>query len=273
MNNHPCFSKCMAKKYGRIHLPVAPICNIKCIYCDKTTSCVNESRPGLSNTILKPIEAYEFFKEQYKDKNYLSVVGIAGPGDPLANFENTIKTFNLIKNDYPEINLCLSTNGTSFPKYYKELKNIGIKYVTITINTLNVNTATKIYEYANIDNMFLENFEAGKKIIEKQNETLEILKEDSYFHIKINTVYIQGINNKEILSICSKAKEIGADLYNLIPCIKTSNTINKFQDINQKEFNDLKQKCNSIVPVMTHSSIIIIQLLPVYGFYGEEHFQ
>lgn len=252
MNNHPCFSKCAAKKYGRIHLPVAPKCNIKCIYCDKKSSCFNESRPGLSSTIMSPYEAYEFFKKQYNDKEYLSVVGIAGPGDPLANFEETIETFSLIKKDYPNINLCLSTNGTLFSQYYNELKDSGIKYITITINTLDINNASKIYESAYIENCSLNNFEAAEQIIEKQEEALNILKYDKYFYTKINTVYIQGINNKEILSICYKAKEIGAKLYNLIPCITTANTKNKIEDINYEEFNNLKDICNSILPVMKH---------------------
>ena len=34
-SNHPCFSKDAHKKYGRIHLPVAPRCNMQCNFCNR----------------------------------------------------------------------------------------------------------------------------------------------------------------------------------------------------------------------------------------------
>ena len=43
---HPCFSAQAHFRYGRIHLPVAPRCNIRCGYCDRRYDCANESRPG-----------------------------------------------------------------------------------------------------------------------------------------------------------------------------------------------------------------------------------
>ena len=46
----------------------------------------------------------------------MSVVGVAGPGDPLANPAKTFKTFELISEQAPDIKLCLSTNGLALPK-------------------------------------------------------------------------------------------------------------------------------------------------------------
>ena len=54
MANHPCFSQEAHKRSGRIHLPVAPECNIQCGYCVRKFDCVNESRPGVASTILTP---------------------------------------------------------------------------------------------------------------------------------------------------------------------------------------------------------------------------
>lgn len=46
LETHPCFTaKC--SDYARIHLPVAPKCNMQCNYCLRKYSCVNESRPGV----------------------------------------------------------------------------------------------------------------------------------------------------------------------------------------------------------------------------------
>jgi uncharacterized Zn-finger protein len=59
-NNHPCFSKEAHKKYGRVHLPVAPRCNIQCNFCNRKYDCINESRPGVTSTVLTPPQALAY---------------------------------------------------------------------------------------------------------------------------------------------------------------------------------------------------------------------
>ncbi|MBD3230391.1 MAG: hypothetical protein GF329_19585, partial [Candidatus Lokiarchaeota archaeon] len=59
---HPCYSEKAHFKVGRIHLPVAPKCNIQCKYCKRGINKV-EYRPGVANAILKPKEALEFLEE------------------------------------------------------------------------------------------------------------------------------------------------------------------------------------------------------------------
>ncbi len=46
IQQHPCYSK-EAHQYARMHLPVAPACNIQCNYCNRKYDCSNESRPGV----------------------------------------------------------------------------------------------------------------------------------------------------------------------------------------------------------------------------------
>ena len=94
--DHPCFGGDHSKA-GRIHLPVAPGCNIKCGFCERKFDCANESRPGVTSKVLTPIEGVERVRlvKQHMDLKggaKLKVVGIAGPGDPLAN-PKTFETF------------------------------------------------------------------------------------------------------------------------------------------------------------------------------------
>jgi 3-hydroxyisobutyrate dehydrogenase-like beta-hydroxyacid dehydrogenase len=58
-HRHPCFNPEAKGNYGRVHLPVAPRCNIKCNFCDRKYDCVNESRPGVASTVLTPAEAID----------------------------------------------------------------------------------------------------------------------------------------------------------------------------------------------------------------------
>ncbi len=50
ITRHPCFNESAKGTCGRVHLPVAPECNIKCNYCNRKYDCVNESRPGVTSS-------------------------------------------------------------------------------------------------------------------------------------------------------------------------------------------------------------------------------
>ena len=80
-SNHPCFSKDAHKKYGRVHLPVAPRCNIQCNFCNRKYDCMNESRPGVTSTVLTPQQALAYLSDVVARRPEISVMGIAGPGD------------------------------------------------------------------------------------------------------------------------------------------------------------------------------------------------
>lgn len=65
----------------------APKCNIKCGYCSRKHDCANESRPGVTSRLLTPEEATVKVREVMASPvvgPIIKVVGIAGPGDPLA---------------------------------------------------------------------------------------------------------------------------------------------------------------------------------------------
>jgi len=77
-SNHPCFSKDAHKKYGRIHLPVAPRCNIQCNFCNRKYDCPNESRPGVTSTVLTPQQALAYLGDVVAKRPEIAVTGIAG---------------------------------------------------------------------------------------------------------------------------------------------------------------------------------------------------
>ena len=61
LSKHPCFNDAVRHQFGRIHLPVAPDCNIQCNFCDRRFNCVNESRPGVTTSVLTPPEVENLF--------------------------------------------------------------------------------------------------------------------------------------------------------------------------------------------------------------------
>ena len=108
LSKHPCFNKDVKGQFGRVHLPVAPKCNIKCNYCNRKYDCVNESRPGVTSTVLSPEQSLEYMRRVLEKEPRISVAGIAGPGDPFANGEQTMETMRLLRQEFPELILCLA---------------------------------------------------------------------------------------------------------------------------------------------------------------------
>jgi len=59
-STHPCFSKEAHNKHGRVHLPVAPRCNIQCNFCNRKYDCANESRPGVTSHLMNPEQGVDY---------------------------------------------------------------------------------------------------------------------------------------------------------------------------------------------------------------------
>ena len=57
VSQHPCYSPAAHHRYARMHLAVAPACNVQCHYCNRKYDCANESRPGVVSEVLTPEQA------------------------------------------------------------------------------------------------------------------------------------------------------------------------------------------------------------------------
>jgi len=227
--DHPCFGGDHSKA-GRIHLPVAPGCNIKCGFCERKFDCANESRPGVTSKVLTPSEAVERVKlvKMHMERQggaQLKVVGIAGPGDPLAN-PRTFETFALVREKFPELTLCLSTNGLLLPQALPKILEFGVHSLTVTINALTAETGAKVYEWIRLDGHKLDGTLAAELLLERQLEGLRMAAAAGLL-VKVNHVYIPGVNDHETLDLAVKVRGLGAAMMNIIPVIP----IGLFRDI------------------------------------------
>jgi len=217
IREHPCYSEKAQHIFGRIHLPVAPKCNIQCNYCVRKFDCVNESKPGITSQILTPEEALERTREVINRHPFIKVVAVAGPGEPLAN-EETFETFSLIRDAFPWISLCTSTNGLLLLKEVERLKALGLSHLTITINAVDPEIAEKIYSFILYNDRRYEGKEAAVMLLDNQWKGLKKAVELGML-VKVNTVYIPGINEEEIPKIAELAAKKGAFMQNIMPLI------------------------------------------------------
>jgi nitrogen fixation protein NifB len=218
-SDHPCFGGDHSKA-GRIHLPVAPGCNIKCGFCERKFDCANESRPGVTSRILTPSEALDRVNLVLRHPAVgarLKVVGIAGPGDPLAN-PRTFETFRLVRAAHPGMTLCLSTNGLLLPETLPELLELGLHSLTVTINALTPETGAKVYEWVAFAGQKLEGEAGAALLLERQFAGLRAAAAAGLL-VKVNHVYIPGVNDHETLELAVRVRELGAAMMNIIPVI------------------------------------------------------
>jgi nitrogen fixation protein NifB len=220
-SEHPCFGGDHSKA-GRIHLPVAPGCNIKCGFCERKFDCANESRPGVTSRVLTPEQAVERVRlvKRHMERQggaQLKVVGIAGPGDPLAN-PRTFETFRLVRAAFPEMTLCLSTNGLRLPEMIDILTELDLHSLTVTINALTAETGALVYEWIKLDGRRLDGAAAAALLLERQLEGVRLAAAAGLL-VKVNHVYIPGVNDHETLELAVKVRGLGATMMNIIPVI------------------------------------------------------
>jgi MoaA/NifB/PqqE/SkfB family radical SAM enzyme len=249
---HPCFSCSSAHKYARMHLPIAPKCNISCNYCLRKFDCVNESRPGVTTEVLSPEEAFAKYKYVKSQMDNLKVVGIAGPGDALANFDNVKKTLELIREHDPEVTFCLSTNGLMLPFYAQELINLGVSHVTITMNAIDPKITAKVYKYVDYLGVTYTGEEAAQILLNNQLSGLKYLA-DRGIMVKVNIVMLKGINDHHIEEVTKKVKELGAGITNIMQMIPVKGSVFENMPLTtNKEIMDLRKKCGEHIEQMYH---------------------
>ncbi|RXE55829.1 nitrogenase molybdenum-iron cofactor biosynthesis protein [Methanoculleus taiwanensis] len=246
---HPCYSEKACHTFGRCHLPVAPKCNIQCNYCIRDFDCVNESRPGVTSKVLSPGESLDLVRRVVREYPYVKVIGIAGPGEPLAN-SDTFETLRLVHEEFPKLIMCISTNGLLLPESIDELDRYGVGTITVTLNAIDPAIGEKIYSHVTYEGKTYHGREAAEILLSQQLKGIEMAVAKKMF-VKINTVYIPGINDEHIVDIAKKVSEMGAYTFNVIPLIPQY----KFADIvppTPKEKKEMQDACARYIKQMRH---------------------
>ena len=258
ISNHPCYSEGAHQHYARIHVPVAPACNIQCNYCNRKYDCSNESRPGVTSGKLKPEEAVKKVLFVGGEIQQLSVVGVAGPGDALANPEKTFETFRLLQEKAPDLKLCLSTNGLRLPDYIDEIVKYNVDHVTVTINTVDETgeIGSKIYPWVHWNHKKVFGAEGAKILLERQLEGIKMLT-DRGILVKANSVLIPGVNDKDLVNVAKKLKDLNVFLHNIMPLLSSPEFGTKFgldgvASATDQEVMEAQEACGMNIKLMSH---------------------
>ena len=256
VHNHPCYSEQAHHYFARMHVAVAPACNIQCHYCNRKYDCSNESRPGVVSEVLTPEQAVKKVMAVAANIPQMTVLGIAGPGDPLANPERTFATFRELSEKAPDIKLCVSTNGLALPESVEELAKHNIDHVTITINCVDPDVGAQIYPWVFWNNKRIMGREGAAILIEQQQKGLEMLTARGIL-VKVNSVMIPGVNDKHLAEVSKVVKTKGAFLHNVMPLIAEPEHGTFYGLMGQpsptaEELQELQDACSGDMNMMRH---------------------
>jgi len=248
---HPCFNGC-GTGYARMHLPVAPACNVQCNYCVRKFDCPNESRPGVTTEVLTPEQArdkYIYVKEKMPN---LSVVGIAGPGDSLAEWEKTSASLRLIREVDPDVTFCLSTNGLMLPIYADELVSLGVSHVTVTLNAVDPVIGAKIYKHINFMGVRYTGETGAAILLANQLSGIKRLC-DLGIICKVNIVMLKGINDRHIPKVVETVKGMGCYITNIMQMIPVKGSAFENMELtSNREITEMRNSCGESMLQMYH---------------------
>lgn len=248
IEKHPCFHSGAHNKFGRIHLPVCPSCNIQCRFCLRKIN-KKEKRPGVSSALLTPAEAVRVLDKALKLCPEITVVGIAGPGDTLYS-SHAIDTFRLVHRKYPHLINCLSTNGLLLREKAETLAEAGVKTISVTVNALDAGILSQICSYIIHDRQYMTGEIAARWLILAQLAGIKKAVECE-MTVKVNTVLIPGVNDRHIADVAKGVAEVGARFINIIPLIPQ----HEFRDKRPpscQELNAARAAAEQYLPVFRH---------------------
>ena len=215
--HHPCFNDAAHDSVGRVHLPVAPRCNIQCNYCEHRM-CSDIQHPGWAARLLSVAEAVKLIDSIVRERQvYDFVVGVAGPGDALAN-EQSLKALTAIHRRYPQITTCLCTNGLLLEESLEAMAEVGVRTFTVTVNAADSWVGQQVYSWVKYRGRIYRGEEAADLLIAKQFRGIEKAIAAG-FALKVNTVLIPGLNDEHMPELARRLRDIGVELMNIIPLI------------------------------------------------------
>jgi nitrogen fixation protein NifB len=244
--SHPCLGR--ARNKGRLHLPVSPVCNIKCRFCSRRFN-AEENRPGVANGILPAKDACGIVERALELCPEITVVGVAGPGDSLAS-GHALECFRAIHEQFPRLIGCMSTNGLMLPEYADEIAACGIRSVTVTVNAVRPSIISMLVDKIELNGEILTGKKAASELLTRQLWGIKSLAARDIF-VKVNTVLIPEINGEHIGEVAKVVSSAGASLINIIPLIPQGE-FSHMEAPDCEALREARQAAEEYLPVFRH---------------------
>jgi nitrogen fixation protein NifB len=213
---HPCLSGPASTRFGRVHLPVAPGCNIGCRFCARSLTDTAQ-RPGVARGLVRPQDAVALVERALELCPDITVVGVAGPGDALAT-PHALEALAAVHARFPALLACMSTNGLRLPEKVDEVVAAGVSTLTVTVNAVDPLVLERLCAYVIHGGRRLTGREAARVLVDAQLEGIALAAARGLL-VKVNCVLVPEVNDDHVEEVARAVAAAGARLMNLIPLI------------------------------------------------------
>lgn len=215
LRRHPCFGGGPGR-HARIHLPVAPACNILCRFCDRRLDRTS-ARPGVVRRVLPPGEAPNLVARALALCPDLTVVGVAGPGDALAT-RHALEALAQVRARFPTLIGCLATNGLRLAESVPAIVAAGVRAVTVTVNAVDPAVLVRLVAGVQHEGELVRGIEGAAFLVARQQAGIALAVRAG-LAVKINAVLVPGVNEAHLPAVAREVATLGAITFNVIPLI------------------------------------------------------
>ncbi len=163
-----------------------------------------------------------------------------------------METLRLIRERFPDLLLCLATNGLNVGPYIEELATLNVSHVTITVNAIDPEIGAKIYSWVRDGKVIYRGIEAARLLLSRQLAAIAALKAAGIV-VKVNTIVIQGVNDHHIHDVAKKISSLGADIQNCMVMFPNAGTpFAHIAEPSAAHVTAIRQQAEHLIPQMKH---------------------
>jgi nitrogen fixation protein NifB len=202
----PNFCSSDRRSSGRVHLPIAP----------RALARVRFSPEKPLPRALSPDQALTWLHYLVDRGEFFHVVNLGGPGDPLATPELTLQTLELLRRQFSDLSLCLTTLGLGAGPVAGALAGFGLAHVSILMEAMDPKVVERIYAWIRPGTRTLPLPKAARVLVREQAAAVTALVEQG-IPVQFKTTVYPGINSAHIPTMARRGAKLGVGQMKLFP--------------------------------------------------------
>jgi nitrogen fixation protein NifB len=121
-----------------------------------------------------------------------------------------------VRSRFPEVILCVATNGLNLIPYMDELQRLKVSHVTVTVNAVDASIGANVYAWMRVGKKVVRSQEGAALLLSRQLAAIQGLKSRGIM-VKVNSIILPGINEDHIEVVARRMAALGVDLFNCMP--------------------------------------------------------
>lgn len=148
--------------------------------------------------------------------NQIAGLDIHGPGDPLATVTMTRDILAMLRGQYPDLALGVTTLGLGLAEHADLLAGCGVSRVTLLMDAVTPQTIKKMYTWIRPGRRNTPLAEGAEILIEAQAKGIAACRAAG-IAVFIQTTVYAGVNDQEVEEIARRGSVLGAEFISLLP--------------------------------------------------------